>query len=59
MERNMAQNLFKKPKEGDRNLSEGSSIGVKEREGLRRTPEKEATIFFSAGLRIYFFVDKN
>lgn len=37
-----------------------AASGVKEREGLRRTPEKEATTFFSMGLRIYFFVvDKN
>ena len=33
-----------------------AASGVEEREGLRCTSDNEATIFFSAGLRIFFLL---
>lgn len=55
----MAQNLFKKPKEGDSNLSEGSSIRGEGKGRSEAHSRERSNNFFSTGLRIYFFVDKN
>lgn len=60
MERDKAQNLFKKPKEGDRNLCEGSNIRGEGKGRSERTSEKEVTIFFNGTRDIFVVVvDKN
>ena len=60
MERDKAKNLFKKPKEGNRNLREGSSVRSEGKGRSERTSEKEAAIFLSGTQDIFFVVvDKN
>ena len=52
----MVQNLFKKAKEGDRNLTEGSSIRGKGKGRSQAHFRERSNNFFSAGLRIFFFL---
>lgn len=51
----MAQNLFKKPKEGDRNLSEGSSIrGEGKGRSEAHSRERSNNFFFNGTQDIFF-----
>lgn len=60
MERDKAKNLFKKAKEGDRNLREGSSVRGEGKGRSERTSEKEVAIFFNGTQDIFVVVvDKN